>query len=189
MIPFYRPETLSFYQNQLVDRIQDYMEDMTWTSTMSRPSVSGYSHHSSGMRRGNSCQSMVFGMTRRLGHLLQPATNNLKHERLYHLLCQLRDTIPNTSDLLSITVNKNLQCLEHKDGNDERYNSVIIGCGDYQGGQLGVRAGNGRVYQYDINRKPLHFNGSLLEHWTLPFSGNRYTIVFYKKKAFAHDPS
>lgn len=188
MIPYFNPTQRTVYLDSLLGRIEDYMETMTWQKTLTRPAVSGFSHYSSGVKRGNPCHSMVFGVTRRFGSCLQEAANNYRHPRLYSMLLQLKDSLPNGTSLNGITINKNLECLPHTDGNDPGSNAIIVGLGDYTGGQLGIRGDNGNVYEFDIHRKFLHFNGNKLEHWTLPFTGTRYTIVFYKKKTFTIDP-
>jgi hypothetical protein len=79
----------------------------------------------------------------------------------------------------SIQYNKNQQCKKHLDKNNVGV-SLIIGLGDYEGGELIVydEHGNNPV-KHDIKNKPLKFNGSKYWHETAEFVGERYTMVFY----------
>jgi len=52
--------------------------------------------------------------------------------------------------------------------------SLIVGLGDYAGGELVVE---GEVC--DIRYAPREFNGWRQRHWTLPFVGERFTLVWF----------
>ena len=79
----------------------------------------------------------------------------------------------------SIQYNKNQQCKKHLDKNNVG-ESLIVGFGDYEGGELIIydEDGNNPV-KHDIKNKPLKFNGSKYWHETAPFVGERYTLVFF----------
>ena len=51
---------------------------------------------------------------------------------------------------------------------------MIVGLGDYSGGELVVE---GELH--DIRYKPLEFDGWQRKHWTAPFTGERYSLVWY----------
>ena len=72
------------------------------------------------------------------------------------------------------TVNSNYLSAPHKDKGNEG-NTYIVAFGDYTGGELVI---NG--LEHDIRHKPLHFCGSTELHWTKPWEGNRYSLVFYR---------
>tara|TARA_A100001201_G_scaffold142457_1_gene140727 strand:- start:4968 stop:5480 length:513 start_codon:yes stop_codon:yes gene_type:complete len=79
----------------------------------------------------------------------------------------------------SIQINENQKTSKHKDG----YNvgkSYIIGLGDYTGGEVRLYTKDGKSHK-DINIKNrwATFDGSELEHETLPFKGQRFTLVYY----------
>jgi hypothetical protein len=82
----------------------------------------------------------------------------------------------------SIQYNKNNQCQKHLDKNNIG-ESMIVGLGDYTGGELIIydEDGNNPV-KHDIRYKPFKFNGSIYPHETAPFEGERYTLVFYSIK-------
>ena len=46
--------------------------------------------------------------------------------------------------------------------------------GDFVGGELMVEG-----EAFDIRYKPLEFNGWTQRHWTKPFEGERYSLVFF----------
>ena len=73
-------------------------------------------------------------------------------------------------------VNCNAKFRPHKDsgaGNGQQV-SLIVGLGEYDGGQLGVE---GTVH--DIRYSPLEFDGWKQRHWTLPFQGERFSLVWF----------
>ena len=52
--------------------------------------------------------------------------------------------------------------------------SMIVGLGDYIGGELCVED-----EVVDIRYKPFEFDGWKQIHWTLPFKGERFSIVWF----------
>ena len=91
-----------------------------------------------------------------------------------------KDEIYNACKLLfpdfkfnAVTINKNWKCPPHFDNKNSGV-SLICGLGDYTGGDLLVE---GKAI--DIKYKPHIFNGSLQEHSTADFQGERYSIVLF----------
>ena len=76
-----------------------------------------------------------------------------------------------------VQINKNFFTPAHKDSANQG-NSIIVGLGAYTGGELAINK-NGKVKLNDIRNKPLKFNGSKYTHWTEPFKGERWSLVFY----------
>lgn len=104
---------------------------------------------------------------------IREGNNNKKYETVYNQLKKLIREIAPDFQYTSITVNKNFKCNPHKD-RANKSPSLIIGLGDYSGGELNIEG-----VKYDIKCRALIFNGSLLEHSTEPFTGTRYSIVYY----------
>ena len=77
-----------------------------------------------------------------------------------------------------LTVNCNLQCTPHIDKNEGE--SLFAMLGDFEGGGLCVNTPEGLQVFSDKNTWHC-FNGRH-EHWTQAFSGDRWSIVAYKKK-------
>ncbi len=85
---------------------------------------------------------------------------------------------PFTVDQLQI--NKNWWSPPHKDSGNVG-ESWIVGFGDYEGGATVVEYENEDV-EYDIKYTFTKFDGSKYTHYTSPFDGKRYSIVFYNHK-------
>lgn len=62
--------------------------------------------------------------------------------------------------------------------------SMIVGLGDYTGGELAVEG-----EQYNIRYQPLEFDGWRLRHWTLPFRGERFSLVWFTPESQANKES
>ena len=76
----------------------------------------------------------------------------------------------------SITVNKNFQTSPHYDSSNIGM-SMIISIGDYTGGELLVE---GNII--DIHNKKFYFDGSKQLHSTMPFDGERYSIIYFTRQ-------
>ena len=89
---------------------------------------------------------------------------------LEHLL------LPYRTPSSTIAINRHAQFRPHRDsgaGNGQS-GSLIMGLGDYTGGELVVEG-----VPHDIRYKPLEFDGWSERHWTLPFFGSRYSLVWF----------
>ena len=73
-------------------------------------------------------------------------------------------------------INANAQFAPHVDSGRGAGQSLsmIVGLGDYNGGELAVEGD-----YYDIRYKPLQFDGWKLRHWTNPFAGERFSLVWF----------
>ena len=79
----------------------------------------------------------------------------------------------------SIQYNKNHRAARHRDAKNTGV-SYIVGLGDYKGGELIIFDENEKnPVKHDIKGKFNTFDGSKYPHETAPFSGERYTLVFY----------
>lgn len=82
----------------------------------------------------------------------------------------------------TITLNHNVKAKKHKDVGNAG-DSVIIGIGDFTGGDIRVWDGDDKNPEvYPLHDQPLMFNGALHYHQTTPFKGERYTMIFYRQK-------
>jgi len=91
---------------------------------------------------------------------------------LHHLLMEFAKkhiNIPFTS----IQVNQDMTCAPHKDKGNIGV-SAIVAFGDYTGGELVVEG-----VKHDIKNKIFLFDGSAQEHYTAPFTGERYSLVYH----------
>jgi len=106
-------------------------------------------------------------------------TNMPKYKPLFEEASKLMKQHNPNFKFTSIQVNKNQKASKHKDGNNVG-KSYIIGLGDYTGGEVRVYDEQGDKF-HDINIKNRWgtFDGSKLEHETLAFKGERYSLVYY----------
>jgi len=76
----------------------------------------------------------------------------------------------------TITVNRHAEFKPHRDSGAGagQSTSLIVGLGDYIGGALMVEG-----KPVDIRYKGLEFDGWREKHWTRPFRGERFSLVWY----------
>lgn len=86
---------------------------------------------------------------------------------------------PDREPSSTIAINRNAQFRPHLDNGAGagQSRSLIVGLGTYVGGELMVEG-----KQHYIRYKPLEFNGWTERHWTLPFRGERYSLVWFTPK-------
>ena len=108
----------------------------------------------------------------------QPSASSLRYPILERCLRSLVAAYDPAFRFTNITVNHNLVCKPHRDTGNIG-DSLIIGFGDYTGGQLAIDDTAGGYRAVDIRNRFVRFNGAENKHWTLPFTGERYSAVFY----------
>jgi hypothetical protein len=116
---------------------------------------------------------------------------NKHHPEVYKALVEFGEAIvPKGWDFQTIQLNHNAKANKHRDKNNVG-KSVIIGIGDYHGGELRVwDADDKNPKDHNIKDRPTMFNGALLSHETQKFSNpteyepgkGRYTIVYFRHK-------
>ena len=86
---------------------------------------------------------------------------------------------PNRAPSSTIAVNRNAQFRPHTDSGAGagQSTSLIVGIGTYTGGELMVEG-----TMMDIRYKPVEFDGWKQRHWTMPFQGERYSLVWFTPK-------
>jgi hypothetical protein len=120
---------------------------------------------------------------------------NKQFPEVYKALVEFGEAIvPKGWDFQSIQLNHNVKAKKHTDKKNVG-KSVIIGIGDYNGGDLRVFSPDSSKHKdYSIKDRPTMFNGALLPHETQAFSNptayekgrGRYTIVYFRHK---HSPT
>jgi len=159
-----------------------------------RPNVSGIKKfvrygqdvkYKNNRRLGFPCESISFGFTRRRftkkNEGLIEFVANGKYPLVYQSLLELASyIIPDDLDINSITLNHNFKCLPHLDAYN-KYDSIIVGIGDYTGGELHLHNEETIDEFIDIKNKPFRFNGSKIKHSTNDFEGDRWSVVYFCK--------
>ena len=79
----------------------------------------------------------------------------------------------------TIAINRNAQFRPHTDSGAGagQSTSLIVGLGTYSGGELMVEG-----EMHDIRYKAIEFNGWKQRHWTMPFQGERFSLVWFTPK-------
>jgi tRNA U38,U39,U40 pseudouridine synthase TruA len=109
----------------------------------------------------------------------QPKSNTLFPE-LTQAAFELEVALcPNREPSSTIAINRNAQFRPHVDSGAGagQSTSLIVGIGTYSGGELMVEG-----EKEDIRYKALEFNGWTQRHWTMPFLGERYSLVWFTPK-------
>jgi hypothetical protein len=108
---------------------------------------------------------------------------NKKYPDLLRALINFGNTIAEPGwTYTAITLNHGVQATKHRDTSNVG-RSIIIGIGDYTDGDLRVWETDDAYFtDMDLKDKPTMFNGALRTHETQPFTGERYTIIYYRQK-------
>jgi len=132
------------------------------------------------------CRSFIMGPNMK-DPLKRPSYWTESNPELFEKLSLLMKRIDPSHQFTNITINKNLRCKAHRDkGNCGM--SYIVALGDFTGGELAVgkrralESANPEDEPYDkldLHRNMVPFFGAEQTHWTLDFTGERYTCVFY----------
>lgn len=108
--------------------------------------------------------------------LVAPKGNALFPDLVNACFLLERIITPHRPPSSTIAINRHAQFRPHRDsgaGNGQS-DSLIVALGDYKGGELVVEG-----IAHDIRYKPIEFDGWMERHWTLPFVGNRYSLVWF----------
>ena len=101
-----------------------------------------------------------------------------QHPYLEEYFQEFRDLHFPNFEFTQVMINKNFPVKKHKDSKNVGL-STLITFGDYQGGKTRVYTED-KIIDYDSNCNPVQFNGSIYEHEVLPYTGERYALVFFK---------
>ena len=118
-------------------------------------------------------KSQAFGVIRRWSYRPWLSRNTWQRPELWAALQAFAAKhVPIQWD--ACQVNDNYRSAPHRDKGN-RDDSYIVGFGDYSGGELAVED-----HRHDIRHRGYLFLGSNQLHWTEPWEGQRYSLVFFK---------
>jgi tRNA U38,U39,U40 pseudouridine synthase TruA len=122
---------------------------------------------------------------------IQPKGNQLFPELMKAAFELEAALCPNREPSSTIAVNRNAQFRPHTDSGAGagQSTSLIVGLGTYAGGELMVEG-----KKHDIRYNGIEFDGWKQRHWTMPFLGERYSLVWFTPKGceginFIHEGS
>jgi tRNA U38,U39,U40 pseudouridine synthase TruA len=109
----------------------------------------------------------------------QPKSNLLFPELVNAAFALERSLFPDREPSSTIAINRNAQFRPHTDNGAGagQSTSLIVALGTYSGGELLVEGD-----KHDIRYKAIEFNGWKQRHWTMPFVGERYSLVWFTPK-------
>jgi hypothetical protein len=178
------------------------LKSMDWTmaKNTSRRNVIREDDHSTPRNEMGKpyCMSFIFGRNMKdpTGSLSYWST---KYPHVYSALQNLMSKYDPNFPYTHITLNYNLQCKRHTDGGNVGP-SYIAAFGDFHGGELivevnqpsqqqqqrnkqqGIKNKNGTTTMdkyLNLKSRFVKFNGKTQPHETAPFTGERFTLVYY----------
>ena len=102
---------------------------------------------------------------------------NILFGKLIEAIFELEGLIaPNRDPSSMVAINRRASFKPHVDAGAGygQSSSLIVGLGDYEGGELAVEG-----EEFDVRYNPLEFDGWQCRHWTLPFRGERFSLVYF----------
>lgn len=107
---------------------------------------------------------------------MEDSCDTIRNPELWECVKQYAKQIDPDFVWTTVTINKNANCSRHLDVKNNG-TTMIVALGDFTGGRL-ILSDTGEAI--DIRDKPYYFNGSKVYHETEPFTGTRYSLMFYK---------
>ncbi len=109
----------------------------------------------------------------------QPKANSMFPDLVKSAFDLERKLFPDREPSSTIAINRNAQFRPHTDSGAGagQSTSLIVGLGTYQGGELMVEG-----EKKDIRYKGIEFDGWKQRHWTMPFQGERFSLVWFTPK-------
>jgi len=155
--------------------ILELLHQTTIPFNYKRSNMSGYKYTGNdGRRYGFGIRSVTLGLVRDYNTGGKRLSNFTKlNPELYNLLCEYGYSITDIP-FKSICINKNTIAEPHVDRNNSGV-SCIVALGDFTGGELVY--GSEKV---NIHKNPVEFDGSKIIHYSLPFEGTRYSIIYFQ---------
>jgi hypothetical protein len=169
---------LSDKDKDILDYIYEELEDITLPTTFSSQGVKGHYHAVKiGVTKQKNARQTCFGVVKYKGKFVLSKYLQ-KYPEMMDLFKEFIDSHYPEFEFNSVYVNKNVICKWHKDSKNVG-ESLLVGMGAYTGGQSVLKIIN-KELKFHIKSQSLIFNGSEIEHRSLPFEGTRYSLVFFK---------
>jgi len=169
---------LSIEDKEILDDIYDELEEITLPLSYRKGGKKDTQGHR--VRTGACSQKQArqacFGNTNFQGKK-QVSSLTKKYPYMMDLFDEFIDNHFPEFEYDSVYVNKNVKCKKHLDSSNVG-ESLLVGLGEYTGGES-ILYINNKERKFNIKNYSLIFNGSEIEHKSLPFHGTRYSLVFF----------
>ena len=173
----YKRMKLSVQDKSILNEIYDELEKIKLRKTYRKTKINNQGHKiRTGAYKQKNAYQGCFGLTRFRGKSFESSFQK-KHPHMMVLFKKFIQSHNPSFKFKSVYVNKNVVCDKHKDSLNMG-TSLLVGVGDYKGGQSMLNV-NGKTKKFSIKSSSTMFNGTEIEHWSLPFEGTRYSLVFF----------
>ena len=166
---------LSEEDRDILNNIYDKLEKITVPKRYQRTAAQGHSLRTGACNQKNARQ-VCFGIVKYQGKYTISKYSKIYPEMM-DLFKEFIDSHFPDFEFTSVYVNKNVECKKHIDSKNVG-ESLLVGLGDYTNGETSLYLDKEHIF--DIQNNSLIFNGSEIEHRSLPFKGTRYSLVFFK---------
>jgi hypothetical protein len=162
--------------------IYDALEKINIPTVFTNVGVIPRRHHSNrtGTFNQRNARQTSFGLTTYMGKR-QDSVNTKKYPHILPLFKNFIDLhIPNFT-FSTVYVNKNTVAKQHLDKKNSG-ESLLVGFYDYIGGETVLHniGETGDKVKFNIQESSIIFDGSKIVHSSEPFTGTRYSLVFFK---------
>lgn len=173
----YEKTKLSKEDKEILNEIYEELEEISLPTTYCSDGVKGHYHADKiGVTKQRKASQACFGIVK-YKQKKQPSKFTKKYPYMMDLFKEFMDSHYPEFIFDSVYVNRNVVCKKHIDSKNVG-ESLLVGVGKYTGGQT-VLYINGKERKFHIKSNSLIFNGSEIEHKSLPFNGIRYSLVFF----------
>ena len=167
---------LSKKNKNILNDIYEELEEITLPSRFQKTAAQGHSLRT-GACNQKGARQVCFGYSLYRGNK-QLSVFTKKYPYIMELFKEFIGSHYPDFHFNSVYVNKNVRCKRHLDSKNIG-KSLLVGLGEYTGGET-VLYINDNTKKFNIQNYSLVFNGSEIEHRSLPFKGTRYSLVFFK---------
>jgi hypothetical protein len=172
----YMKTKLSYEDKDILQEIYEELEEINITTTFK---TKGGTHHAikTGTTFQKDARQTIFGYVNHKGKK-KLSVYSKKYPYIMPLFKEFMKSHYPSFKFKSVYVNKNTISKKHLDSKNAG-ESLLVGFGRYTGGKTVIYI-NDKPKKFQIKLNSLIFNGSEILHYSEPFKGIRYSLVFFK---------
>jgi hypothetical protein len=165
---------LSYEDTDILKEIYDELEEITLPSSFRNKGGQGHQIRTGTVSQKGARQTS-FGVTYFQGKY-RKSNSTKKYPYIMPLFKKFMKSHYPSFKFKSVYVNKNTISKKHLDSKNTG-ESLLVGFGIYTGGKTVIYI-NDKPKKFQIKLNSLIFNGSEILHYSEPFKGTRYSLVF-----------